>query len=208
MQPRLFTGVIQFPSTVDSLESIPVYHAGRRIVSRVEEQSHRITFTVPDSKTIFYLIMTTAIDFVCQDNLVHYLTLNPSVACKVYVLELTGSDTPSGRFSLALHEKTGGSLWHIREVTPPTPNARIPDDSIIVWLDPAWIARIEKGNSVEFPRIIIRPDLAAFVGSAQKNSEKIQEWLVASLDLNGIHGAIEQAIQMRPQSKTVLAFNW
>jgi hypothetical protein len=208
--PRHFTGTIQFPTQIDRVPSIRVYHAGRKILTSVSENSHRVTFSLPEQKTIYYLVITPKIEFVSEENIVKYLTLSPGAKVKVYVLELVAPEQGNAsRYSIATAmENTALKPWHIREVVPPTENARIPDDALIVCLDPSWLSVIEGGSPVDFPKIVIKNDIVAQLGSEERVQEVAAQWLLAALNTDAIHGNLEQEIQAKPQSKTLVAFSW
>ena len=209
-QPRMFTGTIQFPE-LGQTPCVRVYHAGRKIPAQVSATSHKVTFTIPEFKTIFYFVITPSVEFHSVDNVVKYLKLNPEAPVKVYVLELVGHDghqAGSTRNTLTALDKNPACPWHVREVFAPSNDARIPDDAIIIYLDPSWIAKVAGGTPVDFPKITIKPDIVTTMGSEEKIQEAAAQWLLAALNTDTIHGVLEQEVRTTPNSKTILAFNW
>jgi len=206
---RLFTGTIQFPKQIAQVPGVRVYHAGRKITTTTNDNAKSVSFSLPETKTIFYLVISPQIEFVSEENIVKYLTLHSKVPVKFFVLELLAQDIAGGsnQFRLASIDKTHTSPWHIKEITPPTSNARIPDDAIIVCLDPAWVDRIE-GNTAYDIKAIIKNDIISQVGSEAKLHEVAAQWLLAALNTDTIHGSIDQEICTTSQPKTVVAFNW
>ena len=206
---RVFTGTIQFPTALERIPSVRVYHAGRKLPVHLSEQGNSISFSITEGKSIFYLVVTPYIEFVTEENIVKHLTLCSKAPVKVYVLELLASDTPqSNKFSLTSLDTTALNPWHIKEVVPPVANARIPDDAIIVCLDPAWIARVDGGSAMSFPKIYIKSALVAEVGSEERIHELAAQWILAALNTDAIHGGVDQEVRASSLPKTVLAYNW
>lgn len=210
-EQRLFTANIQWPVHLQNTPSIRAYHMGKKIPTEVHEDAHRVSFSinVPANRTILYLIVTPQIEFACQDNVVKCLTLCPRQAHRVYVLELIAPenalDPQSKRFSLTSIDQTTPH-WQVKEMIAPISNARIPDESLIVCLDPYWIQSVEGGNIVELPKITIRNDIVRIAGSQDKVQEEAAKWLIAAINTDTIHGTLDKEVHIGLQPKTTVAF--
>ena len=85
------------------------------------------------------------------------------------------------------------------------PDGRIPDETIIIRYNPDYVQALEGGNNIEFPKIIIKPDILKLVGSEAKLHELSNSWFLAALNTDTIHETAPVRIRVTPQSKTVLA---
>lgn len=206
----LFVGTIQFPQTIENVPPIRIYYAGRKIPTNSNHEGKCITFTIPEAKrrSFFYLYIAPQFDFCCTSNNIEYLKQTPSTAYKLYALELI--TTPTSLVANT-HEKHKGNQiaqhWSVKEISIFDPTGKIPDDAIIICFDPAYIQSLEGGNSIEFPKIMIRDDIVKLAGSEDKLHELSTRWLLAALHTDSIHDTIAPCVKQQAHSKTIIAFN-
>lgn len=200
----LFVGSIQFPSILEMVPSIRVYYSGRKISCETDELGKKITFSIPEYKqrTFFCLLVAPSIEFGSHENTVPFLKLQKNCPYKFYGMELVKVETQDKK-----KKKTSPFeyTWIVRELNLSLPDDRIPDDTIIVRYHPDYIQSIEGGNMVEFPKIIIRPDILKLTGSEAKLHDISNRWFLAALHTDTIHDPIQSEFLVTPTTKTVLA---
>jgi hypothetical protein len=199
----LFIGSIQFPTTLEMVPDIRIYYAGKKVMAEIDSHAKKVIYTIPEIKqrSVFYLLTTPTIEFYSHDNTIPYLKLNPHVPYKFYILELVSAANKNKKRDAYRPEYA----WNIKEIKLDITGGRIPDETIIVQYNPAFIQTIEGGNAIQLPKIVIRPDIVSILGSEEKLHELSQKWFLAALHTDTIHESAQSPIKMSPQPKTVLA---
>lgn len=201
-QKGLFIGTIQFPA-LDTIPSIRVYYAGKIISCEIHEKEKKVVFSIPEMKerAFFYVLITPEIEFFSHENTVPCLKLKENCAHKFYVLQRVAvQPKTTKKRSVSQPEWT----WVVTELNLRLPDNRIPDDCIIVQYYPEFIQNLEGGNAIEFPKIMIKNDILAMVGSEQKLLDLSNRLFLAALNTDTIHHAIPSEFVMGA-SKTILA---
>jgi hypothetical protein len=206
-EKSLFIGNIVFPGTLEMVPSIRIYYAGRKISCENDDYSKKVTFSIPEYKqrTFFFLLITPHIEFASHENTVPFLKLKKGSPYKFFAMELVAQETPKKRKGLGGSETQRTYSWVIKPIDLSGVDGRIPDETIIVRYNPDFVTALEGGSMIEFPKIIINPDIIKFVGSEAKLHEYSNRWFLASLNTDTIHDTAHSEIRMAPQSKTVLA---
>jgi hypothetical protein len=208
-EKSLFFGSIFFPSTLEMVPSIRVYYAGRKIVCETDDCGKKITFSIPEHKqrTFFFMLITPEIEFCSHENTVPFLKLKKSAPYKFFVMELIQVEAPKKKKKPWSNpfEKNMEYTWSIRQLDLQLPDSRIPDETVIVQYHPDYVQALEGGNNIEFPKIIIKPDILKLVGSEAKLHELSNRWFLAALNTDTIHETAPAEIRITPQSKTILA---
>jgi len=210
-EKTLFMGTIQFPPTVQVTPSIRIYYAGRKITTEIDQENNRILFSVPEQKnrSFFYLLITPEIRFVSHENTIEYLTLKPGLNHAFFALELMAIQDKAAQKRLKQNPFLPAPVtytWAVHQLRLNLPSGRIPDETIIVCYDPTYVAKLDGGNAVEFPKIIMKTDLIKVVGSEKKLHDLSTQWFLTALNTDTIHEAPVTQIQLSSQAKTVLAF--
>lgn len=205
----LFVGTMQFPTSLENVPPIRVYYAGRKITTETDNEGKRITFTIPETKrrSFFYVYIAPQFDFCCTSNNIEYLKQTPSTPYKLYALELIGIPAPAGARIVQGKKSHITYQWSVKEIELGDPTGKIPDDAIIVCFDPAYIQSFQGGNAIEFPRIVIKDDIAQLAGSEDKLHELSTRWLLAALNTDAIHDTIAPCVKQQVHSKTIIAFS-
>lgn len=191
----LFMGTIQFPHMLESIPDVRIYCAGNKIKCENQQESRRISFGIADERhrSVFHLLITNKINVESEENTVKYLKSPTSY--KLYRLQLTQKEG---------FGEDPQYCWDIRELQLGK-NKRLPDDTIIVFYNPAYVDKLKGGNAIELPTIHIKSNILDLVGSEKKLHEVSNEMLLASLDYEPIHARIKQELQTNYQQKTILA---
>lgn len=208
-EKSLFVGNIVFPSTLEMVPSIRVYYAGRKIVCETDDYGKKVTFSIPEQKqrTFFFMLITSDIEFCSHENTVPFLKLKKNAPYKFFVMELIQVEAPKKKKRPWANpfEKNMEYTWAIRQLELQLPDGRIPDETIIIRYHPDYVYALEGGNNIEFPKIIIKPDILKLVGSEAKLHELSNKWFLAALNTDTIHDTAPAQIRTNPHSKTVLA---
>lgn len=196
----LFIGSIQFPSALNNVPDIRVFCGGNKISCEKDNVAKRITFMVPEDRhrTIVPLVIAETVEFevVKNSNTIAYLKIPAGKPHKLFMLELqkvAKKVDPESR-SKVYHEDDFTYEWDIREEKALFAQGRIPDDSIVVYFNPDYIATLSGGNRFELPRIVMKHNLLALAGSEEKLHDISTSLILSSLDLNAIHANVESQV--------------
>ena len=160
-EKSFFIGNIVFPSSVEMVPSIRVYYAGRKIVCENDDFGKKVTFSIPEYKqrTFFFLLITPDIAFSSHENTVPFLKLNKKAPYKFFAMELVAQEMPKKRKRSGANEKQLNYAWVIKQIDLSVVDGRIPDETIIVRYNPEFVSALEGGSMIEFPKIIINPEM-------------------------------------------------
>lgn len=220
---NLMMGTIQFPHDVASVPSIRVYRGGHKILCEPDEDSKKITLTIPREprEETFYLLVSETIQFhqveadasVETQNTISYLRVPQKQAYKLYKMTLVceqqeqaGNPMQSYKHMFegdATHHfgqknkkaKQPMFSWKITEESLPKETRRIPDATIIVYYYPHLIESITGGTKFELPTIKMKTDILALVGSETKLHELSDGLLFSCLDHDSLHSTIQQSVR-------------
>lgn len=204
----VFYGTVQFPNTLEMVPNMRVYYAGHKIICEANDATKQQSFAIPEmrNRTFFYLLITPDIEFCSPDNTIPYLTLKKERPYKFYTLELTM--IPAKSKKRKVNDPGFEYTWIVKEIDLATvTGGKIPDETIIVCYHPDYIQSLEGGNMVEFPKIIIKPDVAKLAGSEAKLYEQSAKWFLTALNTDTIHDTAQAELRINPQAKTILAMN-
>lgn len=193
---KILTGVIQFSEKTSAIPSIKVRAGGADLPCELSQQNKQCIFrlkTKPTS-TFFYLVIASQFDArLSGDNTIDYYKVPTHTKYQAYALEYQISAEGAG---------AGKGSWKVHNFLLPKETRRIPDEAIIVYLDPSYIASIEGGSSIEFPVITIKHNLSELLGSEQAAMDRFDTILLASIDHAGFYSPV-QRIFSRLSEKTV-----
>ncbi|TET05931.1 hypothetical protein E3J79_04025 [Candidatus Dependentiae bacterium] len=216
----LLMGSIQYPHTIAKVPTIRIYCGGNKIKPEINDENKKLTFALPIYRyqTSFYLLFTETIDFETEENVVLYLKIPKNTLYKLYTVEQTKiSQTPTEKNNeISATDKTEQQKshynWLIKENMLLKDNGRIPDNALIICVNPTYITGLEEEgviiegtSALELPKIIIRNDLLELVGSEETIHELSTKLLLSLLDCDAIHASIPQEINHRTQTIVALA---
>ena len=202
----LFNGTIQFPK-LNRIPDVRVYWKGYRIKCERNDENQKTTFTITDegSQAALNLLFTEHIQFETEQNNVKYLKVPETIAHRFYALTLTKAD------SFLTEDQDSTQVpkvsWHIKELQVPLEMGIIPDNTVIICLDPLYIEKVDGGDATTLPMIKVRSDILQLVGSEENLHEHTDELLLSLLDCDTIHAAMQQEIRPRYDKKLILALN-
>jgi len=194
----LFVGNIQFPQLIKIVPQISLYRGGIKINTETDNSNKNIQFTISDDKNCktFYILIAEEVLPHVKNGTVHYLKVSPTQNYKLYKMHIIQEG-----------DRKDLCKWDINECSIKD-DRRIPDDALMIIFDPECIAKIEGGNNLELPKIIIKQNiLDMFDSSEEKLHEKEAELLISSLDLNIIHTKLAPEVKHDHQRKLVIAMS-
>lgn len=209
----VYYGTIQFPMNLRTLPAIRIYYKGRRISGETNNDTKKASFNIVDEnpQNSFHLLFTEHLQFETeqseqggQSNVIKYLKVPENSHYKFYTLSLANNNP----FLEEAAENVSNKMrWHIRKHGKAAlHNGIIPDNTIIVCLDPDYVEKVEGGSTTTLPTIKIRSDIVTFVGSEEKIHEKSDELqLSLVMDCDAIHAAVQQEIRPKFERKMIVA---
>lgn len=199
----LFMLTVQFPKSLKDIPNFRIYCEGNKIKGDINKNSKRVTFALPEDKkrTHFTLIITEKIQFKSEENTILYLKLADEQPYKFYSLQLIKTDPQ------AQEEKDSRKdpiyQWIIEEQKVSLEDGRIPDDAIIICIDPSYIEKLEGGNAIELPKIFIKEDAVQLAGSESKFDDSWTKILLSSLDADSIHANLQHEVKQEQHRSRV-----
>lgn len=195
IEKKVFVGSIQFPK-LKSIPNVRIYYRGNKIKSETDQDGKKVTFSISENKllTFVYMLITEQIDSETENNTIKYFKIPPHQKYKLFALEL-------------LIDGDDRAQWRIREQQIPFKTRRIPDDTIIICYNPAFIEKITGGTEIELPKIYVKEDIVSLVGSEAILHDKSIEILLSSLDYDALHCNVKQAVKQNLALKTVVALD-
>jgi len=195
---NLFVGNMLFPHTISNIPQIPVYQKGLKIQTEVDNSSKKIQFTISEDKECrhFYLLITQYIQPKIEDNTVQCLKIEPGQTHKFYKITLIAK-----REDKNLKDKDNISYsWKVKDKK--LTQGIIPDDTLIILFNSDYVEKLDGGNDLELPKIIIKNNILELAGSEKKLHNEANEILMGSLDLNILH--IKPTAEVKPEYKKKL----
>ena len=196
-EKKILVGSVQFPKNIQYMEDICIYYGGKKITTEVDKEGKRISFSLSEKKhrAIFYLLVVDCAQMSLQtteSNTVQYLKTIPNAPYKFYILELIDG-----------YDKNEKSFWRIKQTNLPT-SRHIPDDTIIVCYNPDFIEKVDGGSEIEFPKIYIKENILALVGSDSLLHDQTVQALLSSIDYNALHSSIKHHVKQDIALKTII----
>jgi len=205
LDKNLFVGNIIFPQNVKNVPQIFLYQRGLKLQAETDNASKKIQFTITEEKKYnkFHFLITQYVHPKIENNTVQCLQIGKKQDYKLYKLELVEIHDPQKSST-----KKGSDFchWEIKEKKI-GPEKIIPDDTLIILFNPAYVEKVEGGNNFELRKICIKSDLLKLAGSEEKLHDEVNELLMASLDLNILHTKPTAEIKPDYKKKLVVAMS-
>ncbi|MBS1986414.1 hypothetical protein JST99_00565 [Candidatus Dependentiae bacterium] len=197
----VFSGSIQFPHSLKKVPAVRVYWAGHTIACETNKNSKTINFNIPGLRQQrgIYLVIAQDVRFkMVKNNVIVYLYLDKKTPYKFYGLELVPHfDEGTKKTKL---------LWQAAELAllcDDVGNFRLPDEAIVVYYPPKFIAGLEGGSALQLPTIKVDPTIVSTLGepSLQDASDTV---LCAALSMDAIHRELDKDIRPADDHKTII----
>lgn len=191
---NLLRGAIKFPESIENIPMIRVHCMGIKIpytACEVNRASNEFVYniSVPAHQRMFHILITEKINYETvhmdrskkQANTIKFLKLNSDQMYKLYVCELK-----------LIEDKL---IWDMQEKSIDSDTGQIPDDTIIISYNPAYVQDLESVNTFSLPTIVIKHNVLDVSGSLDKFNDDTTRALLASIDLDSIHTTIDQKVK-------------
>lgn len=200
----LFMGTVQFPKTLTDIPNFRIYCGGNKIKGDINKNAKRVTFALPEDKkrTSFTLIITETIQFESEENTILYLKLADNQPYKFYSLQMIKIENEDFDKEKAVRKEPTYE-WIVEEQKVSLEDGRIPDDAIIICMNPKYIEKLEGGNAVELPKIYLKNDAVQLAGSESKFDDNWAKILLSSLDTDAIHANLQQEVKQDHQKTRI-----
>ena len=213
-EKNLLMGTIQYPHEVERVPMVRIYCGGNKIKCEANDENKKLTFSVPSTRyqVILYLLITEAIEFETENNVVLCLKVPATVPYKLYVLERrkTALQANDEDICSCKMEQKSVYRWVVTEA-PLEDGGKIPDNALIICANPDHIGCLEgeiagaDGSSAyELPKIVMRTDLLSFIGSEDKLHELSDKLLLSSLNWDTIHASVQPEINLPKKTATTI----
>lgn len=201
---NLMLGTIQFPKTVKTVPNVRLYYSGKIVSGKVDKSDKSISFSIPkysQNQMRYTLVVTEELEFATPkgtesvNNIVEGIRIPHGNNYKMYTLLLVPrfSDEPG----------TQQPNYHWRVLPDQVRLNKIPDDALIVILDPNWIDTVEGENSFELPTIKLKPNIVELSGSSENFYDKSAQLLLTALDSDTIHGSVHSDENIKQEKNRI-----
>ena len=198
---KIWHGSIKFPVNTKNIPPVQIYYAGTNIRSEIQPAGKQVTFDISESKVrnTFCLFIADQVDFVTEQNTVKHLTAPKNRPYKMFLLEFIPNKEVSDK-PTDVHQ-TGS--WHVAP-TQLAADRYIPDNSIIVLCHANLVKKIEGGNGLELPKIVLDERVLCQL-SDNDLRDALAKFSLAALDCNTIHARQSAHIKADAAKKTVIS---
>ncbi len=203
---NLLLGSIQFPKTLSTIPQVRIYHSGKIIKCEVDQINKMITFGITQysqSQIRYPLMITESIEFALSNktkndsnNTIQYIRVPHDQDYKFYTLLLVPQFNPNNVMP-TYHWKIINDRIRF--------NNKIPDDAIIICIDPAWVDDLHTDNGFALPTVTIKSDILSICGSYNKFMDKSAQMLLAAIDSDTMHSNTEQTIKLQENRLMIAA---
>lgn len=155
----ILLGSLQFSNVVNQID-FPILYKGNEYAARIEVKGETAHFELYDSERPeeLHILVTESLSLPNSTEVAHLKT-SPKHAYKLFKLLLKRSDTA----------KEATYHWQIEELDTTQQPFVIPDATIIIFLDPSLIEKIEKSSELKetnifyLPTIVLKSMAAGFM---------------------------------------------
>lgn len=217
----LILGSIQFPFSLTKVPNIRVYYGGVKIKTESDTDTRRLTFALPrgSNQNKFFVLITDAVGFSLareQDNSVtntiEYLKVLRGHQYRLFELSLVqpsdsvAKSTEDNQIASAEHVPATTPMWHIQEQKILHEDQRVPDTTVIICYNPEFIDTMRAGTIHELPVLIVKPNIIDLAGGTESLVHQTSdEMLIASMDIDTIHRAINESVKQIDKYRAIIA---
>jgi len=188
----ILTGIIQYPDTIQTVPTSRIYYFGSKIISTVVSNEKKAQYNIALHNTNdLYLLVIDSISWSSEENTIKHLISPHQNNYKLYSLN---SEKTIGNNSYHLN-------WKIESAE--LIDGIIPDNTIILILNPSWVSKVHGGDSIYLPTITLRSDL----GDEATLRRATEALLLEALHSDSVHTKVSSAVkkQHTPRITTILS---
>jgi len=204
---NVFVGNIIFPQNVKPIPQISLYRRGIKIKPETDHAANKVQFTISEDKACsqFYILITQSVKAKIEDNTIRNLTVDPKERPKFYRIQMIQTNgTPKHYLTQNNEDKNEEFSW---KVTPLNINKDgiIPDNTLLIIFNPDYVEKLEGGNNLELPKIIVKKNILELAGSQAKLLKEADALIMASIDfLTLSHIKPKPEIKLKTEKKLVM----
>ena len=200
----LWYGTVKFPSDIKITEPVAVYYSGDQIVTEIQQETHQISFAISEYKmrNEFFLLISNDIQWVTEQNTVKFQRVAKNCPYKLYHLKFNPNKDITTKITPETDLHALGN-WSITQKAL-RDDMRIPDNAIIVHYHPNLVHKVEGGNALELPKIVLNEQILHQLTPDELHDVSAQ-FILSSLNLKTIHAKQDTQIKHDLPHKTIIA---
>lgn len=206
----LMIGTINFPKNLPTIPHVRIYYEGKIVNGTPDNQKKSISFSIPklDQEFKFTLLITESIEFAIsevkikdtQQNTISFMKIPEEHTYKLYdLLLLPKFNTENSK------KPTLEYQWKVCSQLRCMPNRMVPDNALVLLLDPAWIESVQGTTEYEFPTITIDQARITENGSTEQFYKKTDEIILAAIDSDTMHAMSDKPAIKQAHSRVTIA---
>lgn len=212
----IYVATLAFPAIIQELPNMRAYFEGHKLTGQKDPEHHRVLFNVPAERSMIelYVLICEESSFESEDNTIKYLKIDPKKPYKLWHMTLMHKDraisrepkkhTAVGKIQFQTEpDEDSPYYWIIQEEVVPEKTGRLPDNTLIILYNPAFIDHLEGGSAIELPRLVLTSELLALVGSEKDLHELSARYLLSALDLDPFHEAVRSEIKQDTRTNRI-----
>jgi len=207
---NVFVGNIIFPQNVKSIPQISLYRRGIKIKSETDHDANKTQFTISEDKTCneFYLLITQNVKANVKDNTVHNLAIDLNQNYKFYKIQMIQiNGAPRHPLAEKNTDEKDEFAWQIASLNMHKDGV-LPDNTLIIIFNPEYVEKLEGGNDLELPKIIIKKNILELAGSQEKLLVEADALIMGSLDfLTLSHIKPKPEIKLQAEKKLIMVMS-
>jgi hypothetical protein len=190
----LIMGCIQFPKELPSVPSVRIYYSGKIIKTTPDHEQKKIHFSLPKFGRQFRysIVITPLLEFAKNTKadtpiMIDFMKLPNTQNYKMFTLLLMPKFQDP--------EDTDAKLeyaWRVKDDWILNKDHKIPDDAIIICMDPQWIDHIGGATEYELPTVYVKSNVVNICGSSDNFYDQSAKILLAAMDSDAFHNASEE----------------
>ena len=203
----IIMGTIQFPHDIPSVPQVRIYYSGKIIPCCVDHERKLLTFNLPKFGQNFRycFVITPSIDFAMTPKsdgkpMIEYMRLAHGQDYKMFTLllvpQVKQADDPDQSLRYG---------WRVKPDLILNREQKIPDDAVIVCLDPSWIDSMKGSNEFELPTLSLRSDLSAVCGSYEQFYTQTMHIMLSVMDSDTFHAVDTKQSIKHVQNRIMIA---
>ena len=184
----LIMGTIQFPRDLPSIPGIRIYHSGKIINATPDHENKTLTFSLPryGQQFKYTILVTRSLDFATTKSdlgtMIDFMRLAAGQDYKMFTLLLVPKCKEP-------HEREAklSYTWRIKQDLILNREHKIPDDAIVICLDPQWVDTMSGTSELELPTLFIKSNLEQICGSQSIFYDQLAQIVLTAMDSDIYH---------------------
>jgi|SRR5579872_971188 len=202
---NLMLGSIQFPKNLKTVPNVRIYYSGKIVSCKIDRSDKSVSFNIPkysSNQMRYSVVITESVEFATAksadnpSNIVEFMKVPEGKEYKLYTL----LQVPNFSDEVGAHTRP---TYRWRILNDQARLNKIPDDALIVLLDPSWVDSLEGENTFELPTIKLKPNIVELCGSSDDFYDKSTKLLLAAIDSDTMHDSVHAHETIRQEKNRV-----